>query len=1068
MSSPHLNPPATLDPPTSTAVTPPRAPSATRLAFLRIAVLLLALNAAHPSVAGAGGATVREYRKTFRTYPFSDPDPIPNGGRIYPYFRYDGFTDRAEEREWTVIELENPWIRVTVLPEIGGKIWSAVEKSTGKGFLYGNQVVKFRDIALRGPWTSGGIEANYGIIGHTPNCATPVDYRTRQHPDGSASVVIGVLDLLTRTPWRLEVTVPADKAYFTTASLWHNATPLEQPYYTWMNAGIKAAGNLQFVFPGTHHLDHDGRAKPWPIEPQTGRDLSFYENNNFGSYKSYHVLGRGADFFAAFWHDEDFGMGRFSRRDEKPGKKIWIWGLSREGMIWEKLLTDSDGQYVEVQSGRSFNQADRNSTQTPFKHRGFLPYGTDTWTEYWFPVKGTKGLVAVSPLGGLNVRLRDGRLEILFSPLETVDDTLEVLDGERIVFTAAVSAKPLEPWTTTVPVSIPAERLRVRIGGNRLEWNGNPNAGELSRPLRAPADFDWNSVYGLWLKGKQLLRQRAYAQARTALEACLRQDPHYVPALGDLALLHLFAMDAQGAFDLARRALAIDTYDPAANYYFGLAARRLGRFDDARDGFELASQSVELRGAAWTELAKLALRAGDFARAGLDAGRSLDFNRRNLEARQLLALVLRLQECRDEAGHALDELLALDPLNTFAGFEQALADGSETARRTFAASIRNELPQELFLELAAWYHDLGRAAEAAQVLELAPQTAEVLYWRARLAPNQAAATALLQQAEAASPQRVFPFRWESAEVLQWAASRSSSWRPRYYLGLVHWGAGNLDEARRRFDECGDQPDYAPFYAARALIFEDVSLERSLADLREAARRDPAQWRFGKMLIERQLGQGSSAIALETARRYCAQAPDNYILGMLHAKALLAEGQHQQAAERLTRLQVLPYEGATEGRRLYREALLMLTVESLRKGDHAAALRSIDAARLWPENLGAGKPYPEALDERLEDFLAAQALSRRGDSATANRLLRQITTFDTRGGGADRLIHALALKQMGRAAEGRQFLDDWCAREPANVLAAWAAQAYDGPATPPPHAANDELRVLAAWLRTAPQ
>ena len=68
---------------------------------------------------------------------------------------------------------------MTVLPEIGGKIWAAVEKSTGRSFIYDNHVVKFRDIAMRGPWTSGGIEPNYGIIGHTPNCATPVDYVTR-------------------------------------------------------------------------------------------------------------------------------------------------------------------------------------------------------------------------------------------------------------------------------------------------------------------------------------------------------------------------------------------------------------------------------------------------------------------------------------------------------------------------------------------------------------------------------------------------------------------------------------------------------------------------------------------------------------------------------------------------------------------------------------------------------------------------------------------------------------------------------------------------------------------------
>ncbi|HSD29029.1 MAG TPA: DUF5107 domain-containing protein [Vicinamibacteria bacterium] len=1031
--------------------------------LLRAALPLLGLLAFLPALAGAQGATVREYRKAFRTYPFSDPDPIPRADRIYPYFRFDGFTDRAEEREWTVVELENAWIRVTVLPEIGGKIWSAVEKSTGKGFLYGNQVVKFRDVAMRGPWTSGGIEANYGIIGHTPNCATPVDYVTRQNPDGSASVVIGVLDLLTRTPWRLEVTVPADKAYFTTTSLWHNATPLEQPYYTWMNAGIKAAGNLEFVYPGTRYIGHGGEASPWPID-EKGRNLAFYEKNDFGPSKSYHVLGREADFFAGYWHDEDFGMGRYSLRDEKIGKKIWIWGLSRQGMIWEKLLTDADGQYVEVQSGRSFNQAAEDSSRTPFKHRGFLPYGTDTWTEYWFPVKGTKGLVVASPLGGLNVRPREGGLDLLFSPLEAVDDTLEVLDGKRVVFSKPVSAKPLETWTAFAPVSVPAERLRVRIGGSRLEWKGDPKAGALSRPMESPPDFDWDSVYGLWLKGKELVRQRSYGPAREALEACLRKDPHYVPALADLAHLRYRSMDYPGAFDLARRALAVDTYEPAANYYYGLAAVKLGRADDARDGFELAAQSVDLRAASWTELAKLSVRAGDLARAAVDAGRSLDSNQRNLEALQLLALVQRLQEQWEDARASRDRLLALDPLSLFGHFEKAFA-GGESAPPAFAPGVRNEMPHETFLELAAWYRDLGRPAEAAQLLAVAPQTAEVLYWRALLADPDPEAASLLRKADEASPALVFPFRPESAEVLRWAASRSDSWRPRYYLALVHWGAGNLDDARRLFDECGEKPDYAPFYAGRALAFEDASRERSMADLERAARLDPAQWRYGRMLAERQLRQGAPAAALETARRYSAQFPANYILGMLHAKALLANGRYREGADRLGRLDVIPYEGSTEGRRLYREAHLMFAVEALRKGDAARALRSIDAARLWPENLGAGKPYPENVDERLEDFLAAQALARRGGSAESLEKLQRVAARGQGGRdrGAGTLVHALALRQTGREADGRKLLTDWSAREPDNAVAAWALRKYDGQVGPPPDTATEDARVLAAWL-----
>jgi len=366
--------------------------------------------------------------------------------------------------------------------------------------------------------------------------------------------VIGVLDLLTRTPWRLEVTLPADKAYFTTTSLWHNQTPLEQPYYTWMNAGFKAAGNLQFVYPGTHQIGHGGEVGPWPVDAK-GRDLSFYERNDFGGPKSYHVLGRESDFWGAFWHDDGFGMGRWAPRDEKLGKKIWIWGLSRQGMIWEKLLTDTDGQYVELQSGRSFNQAAEGSTRTPFKHRGFVPYGTDTWTEYWFPVVGTKGLVAGSPLGGLNVVVREGGIDLALSPLEAVREKLEVLDGDKVVFETEVQAMPLETWTKTVPVAVPKERLRVRIG-HRLEWSGAPDAGALARPLESPADFDWDSVYGLWLSGKEHLRQRAYGPAREALEAGRRGEAE---ALASRALEA--APAAPGGAPLlaeARRALAAE------------------------------------------------------------------------------------------------------------------------------------------------------------------------------------------------------------------------------------------------------------------------------------------------------------------------------------------------------------------------------------------------------------------------------------------------------------------------------------------------------------------------------
>src|SRR5215212_153128 len=409
-------------------------------------------------------AIIKETTKIFKTYPFSDPDPIPEMGKIYPYFRFDGYTNTPVQKEWKVVEMENDYIKVMIMPEVGGKIWSAIEKSTGKSYIYYNHTVKFRDVGMRGPWTSGGIEPNYGIIGHTPNCATPVDYTTIKKADGSVSCVIGVLDLLTRTSWRIDINLPKDKAYLTTTSFWYNASPLEQPYYTWMNTGIKASGNLEFIYPGTKYIGHGGEYSDWPINKQNGKNISFYENNDFGGPKSYHVFGKYTDFFGGYYHDEDFGMGRYSNHDAKPGKKIWIWGLSPQGMIWEKLLTDTDGQYVEVQSGRSFNQAAEQSTFTPFKHKGFLPKTTDVWTEYWFPVLKTKGFVAANNYGALNVKQEKGVLKIYFSPLQKIDDEFVIKDGNKIVYSKALNLNTLQLFVDSIKIDIHPKQLTATLG----------------------------------------------------------------------------------------------------------------------------------------------------------------------------------------------------------------------------------------------------------------------------------------------------------------------------------------------------------------------------------------------------------------------------------------------------------------------------------------------------------------------------------------------------------------------------------------------------------------------------
>ncbi|RPJ71617.1 MAG: DUF5107 domain-containing protein [Acidobacteria bacterium] len=1010
-------------------------------------------------------ATTREYRKTIRTYPFSDPNPIATVGRIYPYFRFDGYTDTPVDREWRVVELENDYVKVTVLPEIGGKIWSAVEKSTGRSFIYDNHVVKFRDIAMRGPWTSGGIEPNYGIIGHTPNCATPVDYAA-WHDDRGAHVVIAVLDLLTRTRWRLKITLPADKAYFTTESFWQNGTPIEQPYYTWMNTGIKASGNLELIYPGTHYIGHEGEVFPWPIHAGNGKNLAFYEQNDFGPYKSYHVLGRHSDFFGAYWHDDEFGMGRYSARDDKLGKKAWIWGLSRQGMIWEQLLTDTDGQYVEVQSGRLFNQAAEGSTRTPFKHHGFLPYAADTWTEYWFPVKGTKGFVKANEYGALNVTTEKGRFTVRFSPLQSVNETLQVLDGERVVFSTKLALSPMQTWSQAFDAEIPTARLHVRIG-DVLEYRGEAG-DELSRPLETPEGFDWESVQGLWLQGKEWMRQREYVPAQAALEKCLKKDPNFLPALADLAVVRYRAMDYQAARDLSRRALAIDTYDPAANYYYALASSRLGKMTDAMDGLEVAALHPAFRAAAWTELARLHFKEGATASAGRYARRALEGDRLNVEAWRIAAVAARVRGDERAANEAIRAVQSVDPTDVFGLFESRLLAGDTSIGGELKDVVRNELPHETYLELAIWYHNLGRQDEACRVLELAPPQAEVLYWLAYLQHQRQdpSAAATLKRAGAASANLVFPFRWESAAVFEWAASRTGTWQAKYYLALIHWSRNEMTRARDLLDQCGDSVDFAPFYAARSKAFEPVSRDRALADLKRAAGLDSRAWRYGRLLVEWFIEDQDYRAALETASRYHQAEPGNYIIGMLHAKSLLLNGRFAEADQALRALKVLPYEGATEGRGLYREAQLMLAVEHLKAGRVEDGLKRVAAAREWPEHLGAGKPYPEDVDERIEDWMEAQGLERQGKGPAARTALERLAAGASRP-GPGRLLSAVALSRLDRTRDATRALDAWAAATREEAVVAWGRAFFAGRrAAPPASGVGTRLqqRVVGALMQ----
>ena len=596
-------------------------------------------------------ATVQEVDQSFPTYPFSDPDPVPNATNIYPYFRFDGFTDQPVDKQWKVVVLENDFIKLWIMPEIGGKIWTAIDKQNNRPFLYNNDVVKFRDIAMRGPWTSGGIEINYGIIGHTPGVATPVNYLTRTNADGSASCILSLLDLLTGTRWTLEVRLAKDKAYFITRSTWHNGTGLYQPYYTWLNMAGKVTDSLQYIFPGSHYIGHDGSVHNWPYQEGTGRDLSIYGQNNFGGSKSYHVTGVYSKYYGAYWQKADFGMIHYAPRQDKIGKKIFIWGLSEQGMIWDEILSDHAGQYTEMQSGRLYNQNAASSVQSPFKQFYFMPYNTDSWSEYWYPFARTGGVSTADLNGVMHLQQTGDSATVFISPVSYIHDTLQVWDNDgRSIYRQPLDLQPLQARQVTFALNHAKPMGTIVLGQSVIALQDSA-AKRLSRPLQAASDFDWTSAYGLYLKGKYASGTRHYAAAVAAIRASLQKDSFFIPALTEMACLQYRRMAYDSAFYFARQALRMDTYDPAANYYYGLAALKLDRIYDAADGFQVATLRPQFRGAAYTELSKMQLRARHYGQAYTYAAQALSRNTQNRTALQLqyLAAVLQGKQSRADS-----------------------------------------------------------------------------------------------------------------------------------------------------------------------------------------------------------------------------------------------------------------------------------------------------------------------------------------------------------------------------------------------------------------------------------
>jgi tetratricopeptide (TPR) repeat protein len=889
------------------------------------------------------------------TYGYSDPNPMPAlayNSKIYPYHKFEGYSISKAPTPFHVVSLENEYILLEILPELGGKVWGAIDKSNGNEFIYKNDVLKFRDIAMRGPWTSGGIEFNFGIIGHHPSTASKVDFYTETLGDGTQVCVVGTMDLPSRTQWRVRIALEPNVGSFSTQATWYNPSATEKAYYNWMTAAAVAKEDLVFATPGNAYLKHDGTVLPWPNDV-LNRDLSHYNENNFGSSKSYHIVGTYNDFFGGYYEKQDIGFGHWGRYDEIPGQKLWLWDLSRFGGIWEDLLTDKDGQYIEYQAGRLFVQYFPGA-ENPISQATFESNQTDQWKEVWFPLKNTKGLKEASPYGALNVIKEKDSIKVYVNPFKTVEGKITFQqEAKKIEHQALFRANK------TLYFSFKSSSLETpfSLTIDSLELNYNSEPMVLKRPFKSPKELKgYKSNTLLFEKGLNAQRYRNFEQAKKYFEEVLNNDPSHLGARAALgALLYDSGLNQKG-LEVVQVGLGLDTYHPDLNYTAGINYLAVSDLVNAKESLGWAARSMKYRSTANTHLSQIALLERNYKDALHYANQALNFNTKNITALSYRYLALKASNRDKLAEQALKNLKTIDPLHHLISFELYL--DKKITLEEVKATHRSEFPYQSFLELAILYYNTGFNSKALTVLETSPKHMLTSLWMAFISKDNT----FLKETFEATVDFVFPFRRETASMLQWVNSKSNHWKASYLFALNLIGLNQKEKGRTLLNKLNSQPNTANFYWIRSQLATDPMSQQAQSDLEKAYEKDPKNWRialdYGDLLEEKNLFKEALHILDKIQRQH----PDNFRIGLRKAVVLNSLKEYEKSIDLLSKLQVLPYEHATGSRKIYTQAYWGSTINAIQKERWNEAKKLVEQALKWPEQLGVGKPFDP--EERL--------------------------------------------------------------------------------------------------------
>ena len=989
---------------------------------VRLSLVFICLLAATSLVRAQAPVNIWQAPLVLPTYQIGPPDREPMfyagreyqgaQGAIYPYGLYDNLLDVRENQTYQADFLENKYVKICVLPELGGRILSATDKTNGYDYVYRQTEIRPALIGMLGAWISGGVEWNIPHH-HRATSYLPVDHRLIKNPDGSSTIWIGEVELRHRMEWAVGITLYPDKSYIKVTTTLVNRTPYVHSFLDFTNTAVHANENYQVIFPpDTQFAVYHAKVQfaHWPISHETyqgvdytrGVDLSWWKNHP--APMSFFCWNFDGDFFGGYDHGKDAGIISVQDHNVSPGAKFFEWGNGSEGKLWDKVL-DSQGDYLELMSGNfSDNQPDYSWIQ---------PMETKVASQYWFPIRGIGGAKNANLNGAVNLEVGpSGKVSFGFYATQGFRGARVILTARnQTLFERSIDIAPDKPFTQQVALPGDTKETDLKIAfldaGNKelisyhpVKHDPQPMPPVVQPP---PPPQKIKTVDELYLAGLRLEQFHNPALEPYAYyEEALRRDPGDYDVNTALGRLYCERGLWQEAHDKLTAALdrATRNYtrpkDGEAYYYLGVALRGLDKNRNAQDAFHRATWSEAWTAASYYQLAELDGEKGDWPQALADLEHSLAYGTLDCRAWDLKAATLRKLGRVDEAREAANQALAVDPLDLWALNELRLSGGSDEADICQGDVVQSHL------ELAMDYYRAGLTDESKQVLKgllatssdpkkVNPLIYYDLGYLAGQRGNVGEASEYFRLAAQMPADYVFPFRLEEVKVLEAAlqANPADAHAP-YYLGndlfdLQPAAAIKMWEKSAQMDN------------SSALVWRNLAqgyqqtrndTTKAIAAMQKAVELDKNDPRLVLELDELyEAGNVSPQRRLASFEASPAAATKRSDTMMQEAKVNLLVNRYDDAIQLLESHHFHNWEGYAEIHDVYMDAHLLRGERELQAGRSQEALRDFEAALEYPENLEVGRPYRESRLPEV-DYWKGLAYEKLGNTPKSRELFEQ--------------------------------------------------------------------------------